>query len=490
MIRSSPPSQPANDAFIALASFLVLAFLLPLTLVRWEYARFGETSLWIAYAVVLYASGRLALLIGRGRPEWLHGGFWVFVYIFIGLALLAQIAAHDFPGPFDYPDHLLTKTVLSFLIGLVGYDLGRFLGQRRQMLRTSKTRMVSLPRTIALGLIGLAFVGLAVSRYGLGTFFSSRDAVEEALQGRPAGITADLIKNEDKAVGQLMQNAVRKPVFIALYMILVFRSVRRHKLLRSTNQLALGLFIGILVVANIVVNNPIGNDRLGAGVTVLAFLSVFVDLKRRRVFRLGVVAMVVMFLFAFGALDAFRRTQERDFSRGGAVSELLISHMDYGTTQVGHETTVYVALNGHTMGRQMLGVAGLWVPRRVWPEKPIPTGTLTSRAFVNVSSSLWTEGYIDFGYLGSGMLLMFYGWGSRRLDDLYLKSRLGAVTILMPLLVGYQFIVVRGSLIPALGAWLFVLVCACACLQKQPQAVDGFGDQIGSKSLLIDRVSR
>ena len=466
-LRSQHPG--ISNAFVTISTFLVLAFLLPAFLVHWEMAEVGNVAVWAAYCVVLYCSLRLALVLGRGRPEYLHGGFWIFAYVFMGVALLAQIAADRYPEQGTYSENVLVLSSFVILLGFLAYDVGRKLAGKAKSSSVGPrgaTLTISLTTTLLVAVFGLLFVGIAINRIGVDPFFSSRNAVDEALQGRRPGITERLIKSEDKAAGQLFQNAVRVPVFVALYILLIAGKAGAHRKWGAANRLAIFVFAGVLLLANLVVNNPIGSSRFWMGLLAIGFGSVFLNPKRKHVFRISIVAFLTVFLFSFSALDAFRRTAVREYGLGASVPELLLSHLDYGMTKVTHETMVYVAENGHTVGRQMLGVVGLWIPRRIWSDKPIPTGALVNRGFVNVASPLWAEGYIDFGFLGVVLLLGFYGWGSRRLDEIFLNTSSGATTALMPLLVGYQFILIRGALMPAVGGLLFLLVVARMCFKK------------------------
>ncbi len=68
----------------------------------------------------------------------------------------------------------------------------------------------------------------------------------------------------------------------------------------------------------------------------------------------------------------------------------------------------------------MLGTLLFWMPRSVWPDKPLDTGVMLAEykeyGFTNLSSPLWGEFFIDFGWVGlvAGMLLV--GYWARRLD--------------------------------------------------------------------------
>lgn len=456
-----------NDALLTTAAGLILALLLPLYVVRWKQADFNDASVWASMTVVMYCSVRLSLVIGRGKIDWLQGGFWVFTYVFMGLALLAQIVADRFPESNKYTDDVLTRSSFAILIGLMAYDVGRIIGGRDRAGPTREPSLeISLTRTAAVGLLGLVFVALAVLRFGVSPFLTSRNAVDEAFRGAPA-VTAQFIQTGDKAAGALFQNAVKTPVFIALYLLLLKMKKGLFRNRSVADRLALSGLTLALVLANLIVDSPIGNGRFYAGLVMIAFASLIIDVRKLSTFRISLMLFLMVFLFAFSALDVFRLTGVRELGRGSSVSETLITHLDYGTTKVAHETVTYVDAHGFQIGRQLLGSVGFWVPRRFWNDKPIPTGSLVNRGFVSVSSSLWSEGYIDFGILGTVLYLGLYGWGSRRLDETFLRAQSNSlVYALMPLMVGSQFLLVRGSLTPALGGFLFLVLVVRSCFSR------------------------
>lgn len=466
-------TSPTANAFVATTTFIALALLLPLSLVRWERASIG-TAAALAYLVVFYASLRLSSSLGKGIPELLNTGFWIFTYVFMGLALLTQIASQAFPEKQTYSDDVLIRSVLCILLGIVAYDVGRSAVSRNSRTNTfALTPQLDLRRSIALGLLGLAFTFLAVQRYGWRPFFTSRDALDAAIQGRPASVTENFIKAEDKAAGILMYYAVRLPAFVALYMVLLLIRSKGHRALTAANRLALVILVCALVMANAVVNNPISSSRFDVGLYGFAFASIFVNLRRVALFRASAVILIGLFVFAFSAMDAFRRTESRDFSRGGSPSEALVTQLDYGASQVAHEAVVYVNTNGHTLGRQILGTATFWLPRSVWAEKPIPTGPLVNRGFVRVGSSLWTEGFVDFGYVGVAVLLFLWGRATARLDNLYLEQKSTLVSALMPLLVASQFLLLRGALMAIVGPVSGLIALAAFCVTRGHPRLEG-----------------
>lgn len=58
-----------------------------------------------------------------------------------------------------------------------------------------------------------------------------------------------------------------------------------------------------------------------------------------------------------------------------------LSTKDYDQTTMAANGVTYADQNGHTYGYQMLGAATFWVPRSIWPSKPIDTGASSVEPF-------------------------------------------------------------------------------------------------------------
>jgi hypothetical protein len=129
---------------------------------------------------------------------------------------------------------------------------------------------------------------------------------------------------------------------------------------------------------------------------------------------------------------------------------------------------------GYQFGQQLGGALAFWVPRFIWPGKPLTTGELIAEqagySFTNLSAPLWAEFYVDGGWLLVAVGFTIYGTLVRTLDRWnrqYQSSsdlRARVVLVLVPIYAGYQFFLLRGSLMPAIAYLtpmvLFALLCS------------------------------
>lgn len=108
-----------------------------------------------------------------------------------------------------------------------------------------------------------------------------------------------------------------------------------------------------------------------------------------------------------------------------------------------------------TNGTQLLGVLLFFVPRSVWPDKPVGSGMFTSYehdlSWRNIAVNYFAEGYINFGVAGAIAFACILGWISGRLDgNIYKDAKDRPILYIFAVLfVGQIFFVLRGDLMSA-----------------------------------------
>jgi hypothetical protein len=453
-----------------LLGFVILGFVLPIYAV--PDMNVGHVTAAVADALVVYSALRLSVLLARGEPRLLECAFWTFAYSFLTLPLLAQITAQQFPlaTSYSYNDRSSQATEVVIIVGLAGYEIGRLLfgkpvdpwGARQsaaERLRQSADENISIGKALTLAYIGLAFVAFAVLQHGLGSFFESRDALTENFLGS-AQVGLRFYLNADKAAGTSLQALSQVPIFIGTYLLLYIRHARRDDPAADRPS---WIVLMPLIVGNVVINNPIANARFWYGTVLIAFLTIYLPLRSRKsAVRLFVAVFVAISLFSFSQLAAFRHSGGANVS-APRLEQSLVSDPDYAVMN-GVE---YVQANGYQLGDQLLGTALILVPRKLWPGKPGDTGQLVGGdAGFKVSAPIWTEGEVDFGLAGTFAYLLVIGAFSLRLDRRYARS--GAPNVLAafaPVMAGLLVFLVRGSLQPAFGSLIPVIVCTAFCLK-------------------------
>ncbi len=80
--------------------------------------------------IVAYSGVRLGRLVLRGQPQWMALLFWVYVYIWLGLAPLAQVASRYNPLLVSQDPLIVQEAAGVVIAGLLAYDCGQWLGQQ------------------------------------------------------------------------------------------------------------------------------------------------------------------------------------------------------------------------------------------------------------------------------------------------------------------------------------------------------------------------
>ena len=109
-----------------------------------------------------------------------------------------------------------------------------------------------------------------------------------------------------------------------------------------------------------------------------------------------------------------------------------------------------------TYGKQLLGVVLFFVPRSIWPDKPIGSGFEVANdlhlIYSNISMPIFGEGYINFGIVGAIAFTAVVALVFRRLDVRYDFRNMNLSTLLYLLILGECIYLLRGALMPAFAS--------------------------------------
>lgn len=459
------PARGRNRPVVGILVFLALAVAAPAVLADPRHAS-GSFNFVLSMLVILLSAAKLAILLASGRPRILALCFHLFVYPFMGLAMLVQTTSGLYPlDNRSYDTTVVTSALLLVLLGLVAYEVGNFIGdQSKRSAETVVTdakdwfgrRQFSPVRATALMLLGAYFILSFVRQHGLSGFFSSRDQFTTDLAG--PGATVQVYDLQNKTSYLLSNIAVHVPVFIALLAVLGLR--------RRLSSVAFVPLLAAVVVLNVVVNNPISNSRFWFGIVAIGVGCSFLDWRSPRGVRILGLSGLGIFIFAFGMLDAFRRAQH-DFSfqtpRDGYETD-----GSYSAFQSVINGLEFVRAYGLEHGAQMLSSIFTFVPHSVWAGKRGDTGSLIDSHY-NRAASLWTELQVDFGLLGVALGMFLFGMVTARLDARLSSRSTGDLSLLLPLLGGSEIFLLRGSLQSAMGT-LYPLIAFFVLASSAPRS--------------------
>jgi oligosaccharide repeat unit polymerase len=415
--------------------------------------------------IVIYSATRLARIIAIGQQEIVVTTFWIFVYIFLGLCPSLQILTNTFPWTGDYEESLLVKAGLVILVGILAFDIGHcFLLRRFAAIVTPEF----LQRPIQKTTVALFSVLTIISAIYFQQQLGGVEGLLMTRQERTQYLTAKFEKPEKLLLSQLAQTPVYLALIAALAIWVACRRGKRNVGIRW-KLLTLGLLIFTLIL-----NNPITTARFKVG-TIL--LSLFFILPWRRWYGLVVVSgLIAGLVLVFPFADIFRDTFDVGLGeRVGKTSivDELTKNGDFDAFQMLTNTMIITDEIGYQFGQQIGGALAFWVPRFIWPNKPLATGEFVSEqlgySFTNLSSPLWAEFYADGGWLLVAVGFAVYGVLVRTLDRwncIYQSSsdsRARVMLVLVPIYAGYQFLLLRGALMPAIAYLAPMVLFAVLC---------------------------
>ncbi|GAU69260.1 hypothetical protein SSP35_11_00790 [Streptomyces sp. NBRC 110611] len=447
---------PPGRAVAALCCWvLFLVVLLPLLVLRSSDARFGA-ALVVQGVVVVHTGGALARVLTDARARVIAFGFWLFSYVWLGLAPLAMLATDAYPRGFAVDTRTAFLTTVLVETGLLAYSAGSALaswraGRAATVLGPVLARRLSPGRVLLLcGAALLLAAVLVPGQGGLSAFFLSRQAAGEAARAGSSGPA-------DRALGAWVLSVPAFWALVALVHVPRFRAGDR--VLRGLRWLLLPLLIAL----NVVVNNPISRPRFWAGTVLLTLLFGASWLRGARAFRVAAAGVAAVVLVVFPYSDYFRY-DEREPVRVVSLAEQFTSNGDYDAFQQIATGVDRVRTHGFTPSAA-LGPPLFFVPRTAWPGKPDDAGILLARhagyRFENLSAPLWIESYMWAGFPAVVAVFGLVGAVGRRIDDVRhrLRRRPGTLAaLLVPAFGCYQLVLLRGSLMAIVGP-LALLVC-------------------------------
>ena len=266
------------------------------------------------------------------------------------------------------------------------------------------------------------------------------------------------------------------PVIIALYGLLILYR-RRGTLTASQWSVLVTSAFGVSLVAN-----PISSARYVFGTAGLAMLAALFPLTSPRRVRWAVVGLLLSLVVVFPFADLARRGYQA--TDGVTVGSAAYLTQDYDAFQQSMNAFEYVDRHGHTDGRQAVAAGFFFVPRQVWDGKATDTGRVIGEDLgyraTNLSCPLWAEAYVDFGWLGVMLVLGLFGAFARDLDARYARFDGSILAAFVPLFAAYVFLLVRGSLLQAMGGIAALGVVLLLCSEKRPRPEVGARERRGT----------
>ena len=451
---SSPIYARANWGTPTLV--VLLALVIPLLVASAASRPQADVNWPLILLITGLAGTRVGVLLGQGVARLYLFTFYLYVYVFLGLAPLVQLAAGQFPGltPGVHRGDV-GEAIVIVLLGLFAFEATYLVSQRRQAHREHELTLAPTEvshgperpgKIYAVLLSSLAIAIAFITVVGPGSFLLTRGELFTSIDASVASTSgASLVRG--LAIGSLLVAYVTGVTYL--------------RTSKSSSRPGLVLFVAAAGLLSLFMTNIFNSPRYIAIVVLIALVSpfgVYAGAKRvRLVFAMALVGLI----FVFPILGSLRNSR----SLASINTELaeVFAAGDYDSFAQIVNTVSYVEAQGHTGGRQLLGAMLVWVPRTLWPDKPVGTSstvaTFMNYEFTNLSSPLWAEFYIDFGFLGilAGFCAIA-GLGAR-LDSSIIRAldTSNSLPISAAIVPFYCIIILRGSLLSTIPVLLVVL---------------------------------
>lgn len=389
--------------------------------------------------IIIIAYSAYQIFVVDQRSFSLNKFLWFYVLLFWGIAPLAQYAIGIFNWDVRITELSAIKSNSLILLFLICYRLTykRILSKDiidQQNYTTSKFQISEIGAGI-----------LLMIQAGIFTFFTIKSHGLVFLRGE----TNELIFSNAQPIQLIVDQVGRASCTFITF--LFFWHFRQEKSPRNTF-----FFISSLALM-ILTNFPLALPRYMAGAFYVGLLFIFKPIFKKR--SLPIFALIFVFLIIFPAVTVARYiTSFSDMEVSISVLSAFTSG-DFDNFSTLNMAVLYVEKNGLTWGHQLLGVLLFFVPRSIWPTKPVGSGHHMAMEknmdFTNLSCPIVAEGYINFGFVGTILFAILIGVILAKLDiRFYHYKRFSVVHLLYPLLLGLIIFILRGDL---MSSWAYTV---------------------------------
>jgi hypothetical protein len=278
-----------------------------------------------------------------------------------------------------------------------------------------------------------------------------------ALTGGVAGRFATRLDLEDAlSDAGLNENTVqlfflnRLPAALALVIAYAaaaaWRTRRRTPGLKQTPTSYLLLILGLGSI--IVYANPFSNSRYIAFSALAGLLLGLVRLDTARTRGVVAASMALGMLIVYPLASWFKKSSVQSRPLPFGIDAFL--GIDFDGYQMTVNTIYYVNEQGIAFGQHIVAAIGYFIPRAIWTNKPIPASFDVAAergySFQNLSLPLWSELYLDLGFVGMLIGMFILGRFSRNLDYSYSLNSQSLGAHMAVLFAVAQFGLIRGPL--------------------------------------------
>jgi hypothetical protein len=448
--------------FFAVFVVALLGFFIP-GILLWNLKGEFSINFMIMFFIVVFYCVRLVYTSLKGRRRLSLMFFYIFSYVFMGIQPLLSIWSNNFPHKeFGFAPSMISFCLFVLIIGILGFELGYY--RFKKNIEVVSPYSVELNR-VKFSSLTLVIFTLVITAITIQFIVTMKIFGPEVFLGvRGGGISLSNIQAPEATQGvyQLVIFGLRALSATLLFLALYIWRDRKHYC--SGKQLwYLKVMLIYLVFINLLISNPLNAPRLWFGSVFLTSLFISLKWKGTGSFLSWSAIGCLGMLFLFSGMDP-RLIVSRQLLRGegvtlantgreiGSAINNLPGDFNFDAFQMIYYTTLYTSKMGYSYGNQLLLPAFFWFPRSIWTSKPIGSPDIVAShadfVSINVSSPLWSEGYINFGIPGVFFFIFVFGYFAR-LNDNVLSQQIPKPpfqTIVASYFAANTIILLRGDL--------------------------------------------
>jgi oligosaccharide repeat unit polymerase len=364
--------------------------------------------------------------------------FFLFSFFFFGVAPLLQYSnnVRIFGGVLTENDYFFTNLIVIAILVLYTFFYSIFYKYTNGVMKSSFVDKFKVPIKLSSKQI---VVLLCISAFSFFILFryNHYSLLNMLVRRWETGIAISQNIVENKSIMLITTNFFR-PISMVCFLYYGF--------IQKKQKVIYVILFGLAVLTCF----PTGMARFAAAsLYIPVCLMLFSTLRKQNVFSLCLMFGLLVF---FPFLDQFRR-----FSTQTGIKKFAFN---FDMFMQGHFDSYanFAQILSHniiTDGRQLLGVLFFWVPRSLWPNKPIGTGAFLSDkiglSYNNISANFFAEGYANFGFIGILLFVLLIAFITAKFDKLYWTNNAfklnNIFTVFYLILLGLFFFILRGDLL-------------------------------------------
>jgi hypothetical protein len=447
-----------------ISKVLLPIFFLPVILIGiYSVIGFPEDDLFFITNLLILIISFSGMFIYPLRLYSLFKIVFIFIFIFFGIAPLMNEVNNNVisGGEFDILDKIKTNFII--LIGMLFFIYGGSL-----KINAFDRIVNSLPDIKKLNIFFYFLFGLIAFIILYRWNFDINALLFWSTRGGDAYFHEVFDISRDGRINFLIYSRVIRPMPIVLLVIFIYFYKKNKKFSTHNQKLKSLIMLFFLTILSVFLVSPTAIARWQSATLYIPFLIIFTRIWEKPYMMQA--SLLGGLYIAFPFLDKFRSfTSWNQFDFKINYDWMQGLHFD------AYQNFVRVIeINWITYGNQLLGALLFFIPRSLWVEKPIGSGSnlaiIMDYKFGGISMPFIAEGYVNFGLFGSLFFMLFLGIILGNLDRVAWKLMKAKNDCLFLyyyyFLFGITFFTMRGDLINGismifgmtLSFWMLVLI--------------------------------